>query len=81
MGPGQSLVTSAATIGGDEESGPVAFAGLHQFKGYDREAGDRRAFLTRASPLVSGLTDRYVSFVPGILPGTAIILIADFSIN
>ena len=41
-----------------EVSVPVAFAGFHQFLGCDREAGDRRAFLTRESPLVSGLTDR-----------------------
>ena len=40
---------------------PVAFAGFHQFLCSDREAGDRRTFLTRESPLVSGLTDRYVS--------------------
>jgi len=45
-----------------EMSVPVAFAGFHQFLCCDREAGDRRAFLTRESPLVSGLTDNYVSF-------------------
>ena len=60
-----------------ELSVPVAFAGFHQFLFSDREAGDRRTFLTRESPLVSGLTDRYVSFAPGVLPSAAIVLIAE----
>ena len=55
---------------------PVAFAGFQPFLCSDHEAGDRRAFLTRESPLVSGLTDRYVSFASGVLPSAAIVLIA-----